>query len=81
MNGSSRWISPDVSRRRFLQLSSLTGMGIALAACVAPAPADGMQEEPAMEAIELRFQNWFNERRHAYLADWPGSVQDRAARC
>ena len=61
MNGSSRWISPGVSRRRFLQLSSLTGMGIALAACVAPAPTDGMQEEPAMETIELRFQNWFNE--------------------
>jgi len=61
MNRSSHLLSAQASRRRFLQVSSLSVMGITLAACVAPAPAGGMQEEPAMEMIELRFQNWFNE--------------------
>ncbi len=61
MNRSSMLLPAHVSRRRFLQLSSLSLAGATLAACVTPAPADSMDEEPAMEMIELRFQNWFNE--------------------
>ncbi len=61
MNGASTVLSATVSRRRFLQLASLSLAGTALAACVTPAPADGEAAEPAMETIELRFQNWFNE--------------------
>lgn len=51
----------NMSRRRFLQLSSLSVAGLTLAACVTPAPEQAESAEPAMEMTELRFQNWFNE--------------------
>ena len=62
MKESKSLLPSGVSRRRFLQLSSLSLAGAALAACVTPAPvSDTMADEPAMEMIEMRFQNWFNE--------------------
>ncbi len=61
MNRSSTVLPATVSRRRFLQLSALSVAGATVAACVTPAPADSTATEPAMEMIELRFQNWFNE--------------------
>ena len=62
MKESKSLLPSGVSRRRFLQLSSMSLAGAALAACVTPAPvSDTMADEPAMEMIEMRFQNWFNE--------------------
>jgi len=48
----------NVSRRRFLQLSAMAGVGSALAACVAPsAPSAGSDgaEAPAGELIEMSY--------------------------
>ncbi len=62
MNEFEMLLPAHISRRSFLQLSSLSLAGATvLSACVTSAPADNTTEEPAAEIIELRFQNWFNE--------------------
>jgi multiple sugar transport system substrate-binding protein len=65
---STNNVSQRVSRRQFLQLSSLAVGGLTLAACVpvsttapAAAPSSAGAAAPAAEQVTLRLQNWFSE--------------------